>query len=168
MPTCETKQERTFWRDWKLSLRHRLWGIEIKATDIDFTVVEYSEDYNFVRPVAIIEYKSENVPAAEVDAKNLSGQLSALNKISTRADLPFFIVVYTKDLNHYHVKAVNMWAKLHLGNIDERHMTEEEYVTFLYVLRKPNAIVPQSVIEKIRNTPLPSKETLSYYIKGAD
>ena len=47
------RQERTNWRDQELSARHRTWGFNCPAVDLDFLMVEY----NIGKPVGLIEYK---------------------------------------------------------------------------------------------------------------
>jgi len=49
----KTRPERTQWRDQKLSERHRAWGFNCPAIDIDFLMVEFHTG----KPVAIIDYK---------------------------------------------------------------------------------------------------------------
>ena len=58
-----TTKERTGWRDERISQRHRLWGVECQAIDLDFLLVEYRSEYDDIRPVAIIEYKHECAPS---------------------------------------------------------------------------------------------------------
>jgi hypothetical protein len=49
----KVRRERTEWRDLELSKRHREWGLNCPAVDIDFLMVEYY----YGKPVALIDYK---------------------------------------------------------------------------------------------------------------
>ena len=51
----DAKAENTFWRDGALSLRHKKWGYDLPALDMDFLMIEYDHGI----PVALIEYKLE-------------------------------------------------------------------------------------------------------------
>lgn len=48
-----TAYERSGWRDKEISQRHRSWGFNCPAVDLDFLMVEY----NLGCPVAVVEYK---------------------------------------------------------------------------------------------------------------
>ena len=48
----EVRQERTGWRDEALSKRHRDWGWDCPAIDIDFLMIEYDKG----KSVALVEY----------------------------------------------------------------------------------------------------------------
>lgn len=142
MPTGQTMPERTGWRDKNISLQHRLWGVEIQATDIDWLVTEYRNEYGDIRPVAIVEYKHEK--AAHF---NLScSQYRVLGKLATRADLPFFIVRYASNFDTFLVTPANGWAKTKF--VEPRQMSEIEYVDFMYHLRGYDGI-PEKVRMKI-------------------
>ena len=45
--------ERTNWRDQEISKRHRLWGDDLYAVDVDFCMVEYYSR----RGVLLVDYK---------------------------------------------------------------------------------------------------------------
>lgn len=45
--------ERSGWRDMELSGRHRIWGFNCPAVDLDFLMVEY----NLGIAIAVVEYK---------------------------------------------------------------------------------------------------------------
>jgi len=125
------KPERTFWRDEALSQRHRRWGFNCPATDIDFPLIEYSAG----KVKALIEYKHES---ANIDFIRSSigmhpKSYSALCDLADRASIPFFITIYTEDFRFWQVIPYNSYAKAWL--VKEEVMTEKEYVTFLYKLR---------------------------------
>lgn len=52
------RPERTGWRDIELSKRHRCWGWNCPAIDLDLVLLEYDRG----KAVAIVEYKHERTP----------------------------------------------------------------------------------------------------------
>ena len=50
------RRERSGWRDEWISKRHRLWGFDCPAVDIDFLMLEYDRSV----PCALIEYKEQH------------------------------------------------------------------------------------------------------------
>ena len=140
----EVARERTGWRDEKISLRHRDWGLACQATDLDFLLLEYTTHHG--RPVlaALIEYKMRN----NLIPPNLNtGQYSALIRFCDIDNLPFFVVIYREDCSEFSVIPCNGSAIYWLQK--ECRMSEFEYVTFLYHLRGEKNI-PQDVIEKLK------------------
>ncbi|MBR3050127.1 MAG: hypothetical protein IKN16_04845 [Selenomonadaceae bacterium] len=135
--------ERTGWRDEDISRHHRLWGIDCKATDIDFVLAEYYAKENHVHIVALIEYKNEHAKKPKID----SIQNRIYISLARRADLPFFIVIYNSDFKNFYIVSGNELARRKLS-CKRRHMTEYEYVKFLYKLRDLNTI-PKEVLESI-------------------
>jgi hypothetical protein len=126
------REERTGWRDQDLSGRHRSWGWDCPAIDIDFLVVEY----NYCIPIAIIEYKHEN--AMEIDPAHPSYR--ALKELADRASLPLFVVRYNLAENQFTPAALNSIARDVFPN--NYVMREKEYVRFLYALRKIDDKIP--------------------------
>jgi len=118
-------QERSGWRDSKLSLRHRLWGWDCPAVDIDFLMIEY----NHCRAVTLVEYKHEL--AAPILPTNPS--IRAIIDLADRAGLPAFIVRYAADLSWWRVAPLNHRAADYLP--ERRLMSEREYVALLYRIR---------------------------------
>lgn len=145
MATGVTMHERTGWRDESISRRHRLWGVETQATDIDWLVIEYRSESGDIRPVAIVEYKNQHAPEQRLSMP----QYVVLGKLATRADLPFFAVRYATDFSFFRVVPANIWAKVLLP--ENRDMTEVQYVTLLYRLRGYGG-VPAKVLEKLKQT----------------
>lgn len=117
--------ERTGWRDAKLSERHRRWGCNVPATDIDFLLAEYDR----CEPKALVEYKHERafpVPVA-------SPGLQAVSNLADRAEVPAFVVRYADDLSQYRVRALSSHATDIISTPET--MSEAEYIDFLHVLR---------------------------------
>lgn len=121
----DVKEERTGWRDLKLSERHRLWGWDCPAIDIDFLVLEYDKG----KAVALVEYKHELAPPQH--ASHPSYQ--ALIDLGNRAKLPVFACRYATNFSWWRVVPLNSKAKEVLPTIEV--MTEAEWVAFLYRLR---------------------------------
>ena len=121
------KQERTGWRDLRLSARHRLWGFDCPALDID-CFIEYDNGV----PAALIEYKHERA------GEQTSGaSYKALWFTAEMADLPLFVVWYTGDFTRWTVYPVGIVAQKFLS--EKTAMSEREYVSFLYLLREREA-----------------------------
>ncbi|MFH1031095.1 MAG: hypothetical protein V1767_00790 [Chloroflexota bacterium] len=125
MSSGHVRDERTYWRDEKLSEEHREWGWNCPAIDIDFLLVEY----DFGKAVALVEYKEEHV---ELPSFTHPSYL-ALKDLGDRAQIPVFIVRYAGDFSWWNVEPINSFGfkKLSKG----RRMTKKEWVTFLYFLR---------------------------------
>ena len=84
-----TSTERTGWRDERISLRHRQWGDDCPAMDLDFLMLEYDRG----KAVAVVEYKHER--AAPLRTGHPS--LRALTDLGDRAGLPVFVTRYSDD-----------------------------------------------------------------------
>ena len=80
----EVTAERTGSRHSELSARHREWGVECPATDID-CIVEIARG----KPAAIIEYKRSNA-----DLEQSLQSWRALWILADKAKLPFWVVVW--------------------------------------------------------------------------
>jgi len=131
----EAKIERTGWRDLGLSERHRRWGWNCPAVDLDFLFLEYDRG----QPVALIEYKHEN--AAPQYASHPTYQ--ALINLGTRANVPVFAARYKSDFSKWTLIPLNGVAKTIQAT--RICLTEREFVTFLYLLR--GYALPDSVFD---------------------
>jgi len=127
------RPERTAWRDQQFSERHRLWGWDCPAEDVDFLMIEYDT----AEPRAIMEYKHES--ARGQTSRHPSYE--AISRLADRGRIPFFAVRYADDLSWWIVTGLNGQARGLLGVTAERFFSEIEYVRFLY--------------ERIRGRPLP-------------
>jgi len=121
----EVRPERSGWRDLELSHRHRKWGWDCPAVDLDCLFLEYDKG----QPTAIIEYKNEK--AAPQFASHPTYQ--AMINLGTRASIPVFAARYKTDFSTFAVVPLNNIAKSRLP--ERKEMTEREWVTFLYELR---------------------------------
>lgn len=123
----QVKPERTGWRDEALSRRHRYWGFDVPAIDIDFLMLEYDRG----RPVALIEYKRETAGALRLEEMQEHSSYQALMRLADR--LPVFVVRYAADLAWFDVAPLNSAAFRQVPGLT--HWSEAEYVRFLYRLR---------------------------------
>lgn len=117
--------ERTGWRDQEISGRHRTWGVNCTAVDLDLVLVEY----HLARPVAIVEYKHFR---AKVELGHANYR--ALRDLADRAGLPFLIAFYWPDTWAFRVHPMNDNALRHFeygGHL----FSEREFVERLYKLR---------------------------------
>lgn len=119
------RPERTGWRDLGLSERHRQWGFNCPAVDLDFVLCEYDQG----EPYAIVEYKRDTAAPTPLSHPTVR----ALERLATRAKVPFFFVVYTKDYAVYRVLPVNYFAQQKLQKTTT--FSEPEYIEFLYRVR---------------------------------
>ena len=121
----EVKKERSGWRDLALSKRHRRWGWDCPAVDLDFLFLEYDRG----QPVAIVEYKHEM--ARPQYASHPTYQ--AMINLGTRAGVPVFAVRYRADFSEWSAVPLNEIARKWLPS--KSVMTEREWVSFLYKIR---------------------------------
>ena len=118
-----------------LGLRHRLYGFNCPAVDVDFLLCEYSSNH----PRAIIEYKHK---MAGEERKEWSGNrvprilfksaIKTLRALARRASLPFFVAFYDEEDWSYEV------YELYDGEtycMNKYCFTETEFVRLLYKLR---------------------------------
>lgn len=128
----DVTQERTGIRDLTLNLRHREWGVDCPATDID-CLVEIARG----KPVAIVEYKKDN---ADLNQSRQSWQ--SLWILADKAKIAFFVAVWTLSAGEYTFRierandAAMRLIREHLGAEARTYpLSEREYVRFLYLIR---------------------------------
>ncbi len=124
--TNSVRQERTHWRDETLSERHRLWGYDCPAVDVDFLLVEYDRR----EPCAIVDYKHEQLAVWHRNASS-----SVIASLATKADIPAFVCAYAKDFSWLWPIPLNPQAKKWIPEHDGKRLTEKEWVTLLYQMR---------------------------------
>lgn len=136
----QVKPELTGERDLALNNRHRLWGVDCPAADIDLLMVEYDR----ASPVAMVEYKKES---AEIPGHN-TATMTALRRLADNAGVPFYVTRYSPGFSRWEARAGNANAKMTLDNSYWLTGDEEWWVRFLYRLRGRE--VPASVLDAIR------------------
>lgn len=126
--------------DYQLSRRHRKWGDDCPAVDLDFLLCEY---YHGVG-VAVVDYKHHRANPYKTNTKSFE-TLSGLYDKQGR-QIPFFIARYWPDIWAFRLKAVNEAAVSALLEIGRRSapddlpewldLDEQSYVRTLYLIRK--------------------------------
>lgn len=119
------RPERTGWRDEAISRRHREWGYDCPAVDLDLVMVEYNRGL----PTALVEYKAVGAQQPNFTTPTYR----ALSALANVARIPFFLSFYKNSPWCFKLTPVNGFAKTRLSRI--AIMSELEYVTFLYELR---------------------------------
>ena len=122
------KPENHEFRDGDLSLRHRLWGFDCPAVDLDFPVIEYNRG----EAVAIVEYKYAVGPL-QPDLGHPS--MKALAGLANASEIPFVVAYYTREPWTFRVFRGNQYAR-QVYREDGRLLTEREFVESLYFIRK--------------------------------
>lgn len=148
-----TAYERSGWRDGELSLRHRLWGDDVPAVDVDFLLIEYDRG----APVAVIDYKHHKKKRSDIRLRGDSNHqaLGSLHN-SNGAQIPFYICRYWPGTWAVEAIAVNEAAIRRAPALrDWFEMTESQWVTGLYRLR--NRIIPEG-IDVLLNQEMPPVE----------
>jgi len=132
-----TKDERTGWRDLRLSEKHREWGTNVPATDIDYFL-----EYDNAKACAIIEYKHQLAAPLDWDDPNRN----ALIDLGDRARVPVLEARYSDDFFTWTITPLNEKAKWFVSETTK--MYEEEYVKLLYRIR--GRAVPEEILEVLR------------------
>ena len=148
-----TSYERTGWRDQEISARHRAWGFNCPAVDLDFLMVEYNLGY----PVAVVEYKSHHARLSNLKHPTYR----ALGELYDRdgKQLPLFIVRYWPTTWAFRVLALNDSAQQWLQPDTWVDMSEREFVTGLYRLRQ--LTIEHQVIARLYEERPPSEAVAS-------
>lgn len=146
--------ERTSWRCEAISARHRAWGFNCPAVDLDFVMAEY----NHGKPVALIEYKNHH-------ARTPNLQHATYRALADLADgynggpLPFFIAFYCPDQWWFRVLPVNERAARCYRRVCNIPITEQSFVRSLYLLRKRSLTASDEAALAKLNDALPLKRS---------
>jgi hypothetical protein len=120
--------ERTGWRDMNLSERHRMWGWDCPAVDLDFLFLEYDRG----KAVAIVEYKHEKAKPQS----SIHPTYQAMIDLANRAEIPLLACRYTGDFSSFAVVSLNSKAR---DFLPERTVVDEAgWVSMLYRIRGRN------------------------------
>ena len=122
--------------------RHRLYGYNAPALDIDFFMIEYDHGL----PAALIEAKHINAKNVRLDHPSFK----AMKILADNSSIPFFITYYDPDTCCYFVVSMNDHARAVPLCSQPRWFTETNYVKMLYWLRKKNA--PAEILDKLSGT----------------
>ena len=126
-----SKEERTGWRDKELSLRHRQWGFNCPAVDLDFLMLEY----NHGKPAALVEYKHKNAKKPNISHPTYQSLICLANEHRS-GSLPCFIAIYDPEVWSFSVTPLNEPAKQHYNHCLGKTLSEQQFVKSLYLLRK--------------------------------
>lgn len=137
--TGNVRPERTGWRDQKISERHRIWGYNCPAVDLDFLMVEY----NVGRPVAIVEYKHQGAAMPSL----VHPTYRALSVLADIAKIPFMIAFYHNEDWWFQIIPVNEDARKIYTHMQS--MTETEFVRSLYDMRK--RVIEEHVLKNLKD-----------------
>lgn len=141
------RAERTGWRDADVSARHRMWGFNCPAVDLDFLMVEY----NIGKPVGIVEYKFHK----SQQPLNLNHPTyRALRELADVAGLPFLIAYYWKEIWAFRIVPVNVVAQQTFT--ENQVMTERQFVMALYRLRR--LVLTQEIEQHLMDELPPDQE----------
>lgn len=120
--------------DLELSDRHREWGSECPAVDLDFMMCEYNHGIS----VALVEYKHFTANLSNSNATNYAA-ISELYLKDGR-QIPLFVARYWPDSWAFKTKAFNQaaidWAARFDWDGEWRDQSEQQFVRMLYRLRK--------------------------------
>lgn len=130
-----TAYERTGWRDESISRRHRQWGFNCPAVDLDFLVVEY----NLGIPVGVVEYKHHKANMPDPQHPTYRALRDLADNYAS-GPLPFMLVFYWPDIWSFRVYPLNDVASTFYGRVKEFDgtsvlLSERRYVKSLYVMR---------------------------------
>lgn len=144
-------RERTGWRCEDISRRHREWGFNCPAVDLDFLMVEY----NLGAPVALVEYKHHKV-TYPVNLNHATYR--AIHALADIAQVPFFLSFYWPETWAFYVVPVNARAQEVYCDEARRMLTEQRYVKSLYFLRQQ--VIQSRVLERLSAVELPANTVL--------
>lgn len=143
------KAERTGERDQWINDRHREWGFNAPAFDLDFAMVEYS--YGEAR--AVVEYKrfTAEVTVAHPSHKALAGLYNSRGE-----QIPAWLAKYWPDTGAFRVHILNPPARKLFGRTC-LNLTERQYVARLFEVRGFDPEVQMQKIEiELGDTPPPT------------
>lgn len=133
----QVREERTGWRDEGISHRHRRWGWDCPAVDLDFLLLEYDRG----KASAIVEYKNEHAQPQYASHPTYQAMIDLGNK----ANIPVIACRYSDDYSEWKVVPLNDKAKEFIPK--RITLSENEWVKLLYIIRGYD--VPQSVLDGI-------------------
>ncbi len=121
-----SREERTGWRDERLSAWHRQQGRNLPALDLDFCLLEYDGG----KAVALVEYKHERAAPVWPDTDR---NLRALADLADRAGVVALLVRYADDLSWFKVAALNTRGRRFVPR--PVVLSADEYRAVLYRIR---------------------------------
>jgi hypothetical protein len=139
-----SQQEQLGFRCEELSRRHRLWGRNLAAVDLDFPLLEYHHE----KPVALVEFKYKlNTPL--VDEEHPS--IRALKHLADAASIPLLLVRYHPATWTLWVSPGNEYARAFIP-MRGQEMSEREFASLLHEIR--GEPVPPGLLKTLRGNAL--------------
>lgn len=129
--------ERSGWRDMLLRDRHRLWGWDLPAVDVDFL------EYDNRRAKALVEYKL----AVKGEPTPRDANLEAMVDLGNRAQVPVLYVLYNQRFSRFKAYPLNPLAQRFIA--EPMFISEAQYVELLYRIR--NRSVPREILQKVNH-----------------
>jgi len=111
-------------------------------------------EFHTGKPVAIIDYKRYTGSIKNLNQKSID----AISTLANNSNIPFFVVFYWDDVWAFQITAINHIAKniLLQHKINENKiLTEQQYVYFLYKLRNIKLTKQEEELIKSLNNRLP-------------
>lgn len=141
------RAERTNFRDQQISNRHRKYGFDSPAVDLDFILVEYDQR----KACALIEHKCFTAARKAVHPNNPAFQ--PMTGLADNSKIPSLLAIYWPEFWGYWVYPLNDVAMKYITGWTD--FTEREYVELLYKIR--NRIVPKKVYIGLNHRKPPRK-----------
>lgn len=117
-------------RDLGYSVRHRLYGRDCPACDLDFI------EFDGGQPAALVEMKWQH------ERDSSAPVMATLEALADRARLPLFVARHAEDFATFEVTPVNALARRFLAG--RTILTEREWVVLLYRVR--NRVAPPELL----------------------
>lgn len=136
-----------------LSDRHRKWGDDCPAVDLDYLLAEYNHGVT----VGIVDYKHHTADLSRTNERTYQALSDLYDRDGNQH--PFFVARYWPDMWAFRVKGFNDRARAHLCGDDWMPFSEQQYVRMLYRLRK-DALDRRDLayIAQLNNIPPPREE----------
>ena len=148
--------ERMGWRDEELSRRHREWGYDCPAVDIDFLMIEYDRSM----PKAIIDYKYWQ----ELFIDRTTASARALISLANSAKIPACYVYYSFSNGICQGLIVHGLNKEYAPNTYRSpiYLSERMYVSMLYrTIRKRE--VPDDISDQLSDLVLQAPPSVEVF-----
>lgn len=125
-----TATETTGWRDESLSRRHREYGFDLPATDLDLVMVEYHHG----KAMALVDYKLDSPrPTDPWPISRAKANYRAISDLGTRARVPVFVTLYPRSMEWFEADPLNDLAEAWVAR--RTRMSEFAWVTLLYQMK---------------------------------
>jgi len=125
-----TAYERTGFRDESISRRHREWGIDCPAVDVDLMLIEYDKGI----PAALVDYKERHSSVPLVSQSANMKALGGLFNVNGQ-QLPFIVCYYDRETWAFKAHPMNARAVDIMCTDKPLELTENEWVKWLYFIR---------------------------------